>query len=85
MRASARETREEWERVEKVLRQENLALKGELDGTSRELKRVQRELKGKKFVPFMRRLLQQRGRLVEIITQESPLPDTREEAQMDKE
>jgi len=82
MRVSARETREAWERVEKELRQENLTLIEELGKTSKQLKRVQRELKGKKLVPFMRRLLQERGRLVEVITPQTP-PDTREEVQTD--
>src|SRR5258706_8594051 len=62
MRAFAQETQEEWERVEKTLRDENLALKQELGEASRELKRVKRQLNGKIAVPFMRRLLQERGR-----------------------
>ena len=84
MRASARETREVWERVEKELRQENFGLVDELGKTSKQLKRVQRELKGKKLVPFMRRLLQERGRLVEVAAPEVS-PDTRGEVQIDKE
>lgn len=84
MRASARETREVWERVEKELRQENLALVDELGKTSKQLKRAQRELKGKKLVPFMRRLLQERGRLVEVAAPEAP-PETHEEVQIDNE
>jgi predicted RNase H-like nuclease (RuvC/YqgF family) len=40
MRAYAQETQEEWERVEKALRDENLALKQELEEASSELKRV---------------------------------------------
>jgi len=84
MRVSARETREAWERVEKELRQENSALVDELGKTSKQLKRVQRELKGKKLVPFMRRLLQERGRLVEVITPEPP-SETSEEPQIDDE
>lgn len=84
MRVSARETREAWERVEKELRQENSALVEELGRSSKQLKRVQRELKGKKLVPFMRRLLQERGRIVEVITPETP-SETREEPQMDNE
>ncbi len=84
MRASARETREVWERVEKELRQENLGLVDELGKTNKQLKRAQRELKGKKLVPFMRRLLQERGRLVEVAAPEAP-PGTREEVQIDNE
>jgi len=67
MRAFAQETQEEWERVEKALLDENLALKEELGEASRELKTVKRELNGKRAVPFVRRLLQERGRLVEIV------------------
>lgn len=84
MRVSARETRESWERVEKELRLENLALVDELGKTSKQLKRVQRELKGKKLVPFMRRFLQERGRLVEVAAPEVP-PDTDEDPQTDNE
>lgn len=84
MRASARETREVWERVEKELRQENFGLVDELGKTSKQLKRVQRELKGKKLVPFMRRLLQERGRLVEVAAPEAS-PDTRGVVQIDNE
>jgi chromosome segregation ATPase len=87
MRASVRTTREDWERAEKELRQESRALVDELGKTNKELKRVHRELKGKRLVPFMRRLLQERGRIVEAIPQESTPPDTatREEVQADKE
>jgi len=84
MRVSARETREVWERVEKELRQENLALVDELGKTSKQLKRVQKELRGKKLVPFMRRLLQERGRLVEVAAPEER-PDTSEGTQTDTE
>lgn len=70
IRAFAQETQEEWERVEKALRDENIALKQELGEASRELKRVKRQLNGKMAVPFMRRLLQERGRLVEIVKPE---------------
>ena len=70
MRAFAQETQEEWERTEKVLRDENLALKQELGEASRELKRAKRQLNGKMAVPFMRRLLLERGRLVEIVKPE---------------
>jgi len=84
MRVSARETRDAWERVEKDLRQENLALVEDFGKTSKQLKRVQRELKARKLVPFMRRLLQERGRLVEVVAPDA-LPDTREDAQTDNE
>ena len=70
MRAFAQETQEEWERVEKALRDENRTLKQELGEAGRELKRVKRQLNGKIAVPFMRRLLQERGRLVEIVKPE---------------
>jgi predicted RNase H-like nuclease (RuvC/YqgF family) len=85
MRASARATREEWEQMEKELRHENLALKNELEKTSKQLKRTQRELKGKRLVPFMRRFLQERGRLVEVITHEETPPGAHEEVQVDNE
>ena len=83
MRAFAQETQEEWERVEKVLRDENLALKQEFRESSRELKRVKRQLNGKMAVPFMRRLLQERGRLVEIVKPEDDT--TSEEVQEETE
>ena len=70
MRAFAQETQEEWERVEKALRDENRTLKQEFVEASRELKKVKRQLNGKVAVPFMRRLLQERGRLVEIVKPE---------------
>ena len=82
MRAFAQETQEEWERVEKVLRDENIALKQELGEASRELKRVKRQLNGKMAVPLMRRLLQERGRLVEIV---KPDDDTCEEVEEETE
>ena len=50
MRASARQTREEWESVERTLREEIDTLKHDLD-------RVRKELKGKKLVPFIQRLV----------------------------
>jgi hypothetical protein len=81
MRASARETRGAWERVEKELRQENLALVEELGKTGKQLKRVQRDLRGKKLVPFMRRLLQERGRLVEVTAPDAS-PDAHEEVEV---
>ena len=75
MRVFAQETQEEWERVEKTLRDENRTLKQELGDASRELKRVKRQLNGKIAVPFMRRLLQERGRLVEIVKPEDDAPE----------
>lgn len=84
MRASARETRETWERAEKELRQENVALGDELAKTNKQLKRVQSELKGKKLVPFMRRFLRERGRIVEVIAPETPEGPS-EELQTDNE
>jgi len=77
MRASARETREVWELTEKALRQENLALKEEIGTTRQELNRAKTELKGRKFLPFMNRFIQGRGRLVEEVSApEMPLPTT---------
>jgi len=75
MRAFAQETQEEWGRVEKALLDENLALKEELGEASRELKTVKRELNGKRAVPFVRRLLQERGRLVEIVKPKDNISD----------
>ena len=70
MRAFAQKTEEEWERVEKALLDENHVLKQDLAEASRELKGVKRQLNGKFAVPLMRRLLQDRGRLVEVIKPE---------------
>lgn len=78
MRAFAQETQEEWERAEKTLRDENIALQEELVEASKELKTVKGELNGKRAVPFMRRLLQERGRLSELVRSED---GAREEAQ----
>jgi len=76
MRAFAQETREECARAEKALRDENIALKSELDHVNSELKTVKRELDGKRAVPFVRRLLQNRGRSSEV---DRPEDGTREE------
>lgn len=80
LRAYNQETQEEWERVEKALRDENLALKEELGEASRELKAVKEELSEKRVVPFMHRFLQERGRVVEIARSED---DICEEVQVD--
>ena len=50
MRASARQTREEWESVERTLREEINTLKNDLE-------RMRKELKRKKVVPFIQRLV----------------------------
>jgi len=50
MRVSARQTREEWERVERSLREEINTLRHDLG-------RMKKELKGKKMVPFIQRVL----------------------------
>ncbi len=50
MRVSARQTREEWEIVERSLREEINTLRFDLG-------RMRKELKGKKMVPFIQRVL----------------------------
>ena len=50
MRVSARQTREEWETVERGLREEINMLRFDLG-------RMRKELKGKKMVPFIQRVL----------------------------
>lgn len=73
MRASARDTREEWERVERALREEVFVLKNGLEDTEKALTKVKKELQGKKVIPFVQRLIQGKGRLVEeMITLEEP-------------
>ena len=73
MRTSARDTREEWERVEKDLRQEISVLNKKLSNTQKELTKVKKELKGKKVIPFVQRLIQGQGSSVEdMITLEEP-------------
>ena len=73
MRASALNTREEWERVERALLEEIGVLQKELSKTEKELTKVKKELRGKTVVPFVQRLIQGRGRLVEeMITLEEP-------------
>jgi len=80
MRASARETCEVWELVEDALCQENLALKEEIKKTRHELNRAKLELNGKHFLPFVNRLVQGRGRLVEEVSApEAPPPITQAE------
>ena len=73
MRASARDTREEWERVERALREEIGVLRVGLVDTEKTLAKVKKELQGKKVVPFVQRLIKGKGRLVEeMITLEEP-------------
>ena len=50
MRVSARQTREEWERVERSLREE-------INTLGDDLGRMRKELKGRKMVPFIQRVL----------------------------
>ena len=74
MRASARHTREEWERVERALREEICVLRNVLGDTKKALAKVKKELQGKKGVPLFQRLIQGKRRLVEeMITLEEPL------------
>jgi hypothetical protein len=68
MRASARETREVWELVESALRQENHTLREEIGKTRQELNRARSELEGRKFLPFVNRFIQGRGRVVEEVS-----------------
>ena len=73
MRASARDTREEWERVERALREEIGVLKNGLRDTVEALAKANKELQGKKDIPFVRWLIQGKGWLVEeMITLEIP-------------
>jgi septal ring factor EnvC (AmiA/AmiB activator) len=73
MRASARDTREEWERVERALREEIDVLKNSLVDTEEALAKAKKELQGKKVVPFVRRFIRRKGRLAEeTITLEEP-------------
>lgn len=77
LRASARETREVWELVEKALRQENLTLREDLGKTKQELVKARSELEGKQILPFVRRVIEGRGRLVEeVAAPEKPPPTT---------
>lgn len=50
MRVSARRTREEWETAE-------MGLRGEINALRDDLERMRKELKGKKMVPFIQRVL----------------------------
>jgi len=73
MRTSALNTREEWVSVERALREEIGVLRKELGNTEKELTKVKKELRGKMVVPFVQRLIQGRGKLVEeMITLEEP-------------
>src|SRR5258706_804467 len=73
MRVSARDTREEWERVERSLREEIGVLRVGLGDTEKALAKVRKELQGKKVIPFVQRLIQGKGRSVEdMITLEEP-------------
>jgi len=64
MRASARDTREEWERVERSLREEIGVLRKGLGNTEKELTKVKKELQGK-AVPFAQRLIQ--GKVIPFV------------------
>ena len=80
MRSSARETCEVRELVEIALRQENLALKEEIGKTRKELDKANSELRGKRFLPFVSRFIQGRGRVVEEVdAPEVPPPTTQAE------
>ena len=73
LRASAQETRDVQELVQKALHQENLVLKEELRKTRQELCRAKSELKGNNLLPFVRRFIQGRGRVVEdVVAPEKP-------------
>ena len=77
LRASAQETRDVWALVGNTLRQENLALKEELGKTRQEVERARSELKGNKFLPFVRRFIQGRGRVVgDVAAPDKPTPAT---------
>jgi hypothetical protein len=73
MRASARDTREKWERVERALRKEIDVLRNALGDTKKALAKVKKELQGKKGVSFVQRCIQGKRNLVEeMITLEEP-------------
>lgn len=73
MRVSALNTREEWARLERALREDIGLLRKELESTEKELTKVKKELRGKMVVPFVQRLIQGRGKLVEeTVTLEEP-------------
>ena len=72
LRASAQETRDVRELVEKALRQENLALKEKLKETRQELDRAKSELNGNRLLPFVRRFIHGRGKVVEVVAPETP-------------
>ena len=80
MRESARETREVRELVENALRQENLAMKEEIVETRQQLSKAKSELKRMKLLPFVNRLIEGSGRLVEEVSApEAPPPTTQAE------
>jgi predicted RNase H-like nuclease (RuvC/YqgF family) len=82
MRASARETHEVWELVETALRQENFTLKEEIGKTKQELSRAKNELDGKRFLPFVNRFIQGRGRVVEEVSAPEVPPPTAQAERM---
>ena len=85
MRTSVRDTREEWERVQRALREEISVLRSELGNMEKELTKVKKELKGQ-VVPFVQRFIQGRSRLVEeMITLEEPPQTAPAEAEMEEE
>jgi chemotaxis protein histidine kinase CheA len=73
MRASARDARQEWERVERALLEEINVLRGKLAKTENVLTKVMKALNWEKVFPFVRRLIKGTGSLVEeMITLEEP-------------
>ena len=59
--------------MERALREDIGLLRKELESTEKELRKVKKELRGKMVVPFVQRLIQGRGKLVEeTITLEEP-------------
>ena len=81
MRAFVQETQADCERAENALRDENISLKEELEAANRELNMVKREVNKKRAVPFMRRLLQERGRLLEVVRSEDDTQEAQEAAE----
>lgn len=72
MRASARQTREEWENAERTLREEIHALRHDLE-------RMRKELKKKKVVPFIQRLVLGAG-----VHEVAMLGDSQQDAQAEE-
>jgi Ring finger domain len=78
VRASTRDTLEEWKRVGGILLENIGVLRVELAKTEEELAKVKKKQKAKKVIPFVQRLIQGliqgKGKLVEeMITLEEPL------------